>query len=248
MDWNILLFVLAGFFAQMIDGCLGMAYGVSSTTILLSVGVPPAAASASVHIAEVFTTFVSGVSHWKMKNINKKLLSKLIIPGIIGGVLGAYLLTNLPTDIIKPIVSIYLLIMGVRILLKAFGKKIKESFGDLRIWILGLVGGFFDAIGGGGWGPIVTSTLIAGGKTPRYVIGSVNTAEFFVTLSEAAAFVTLIGITDFWKIILGLAIGGVIAAPFAAILTKKISAKNMMIIVAIIIMLLNIRSLVMMVV
>ncbi|MFB0518000.1 MAG: sulfite exporter TauE/SafE family protein, partial [Acidobacteriota bacterium] len=160
MDLNIVVFIIVGFIAQIIDGALGMAYGVSSNSFLLSIGIPPAAASASVHTAEVFTTFVSGVSHWKFGNVDKKLFKKLLIPGIIGGVLGAYVLTSIPGKTIKPFIGAYLLIMGLMILLKAF-KKIKEKRVETKIIPLATAGGFFDAIGGGGWGPIVTSTLMA---------------------------------------------------------------------------------------
>lgn len=246
MDWTILLFVLAGFVAQMVDGCIGMAYGVSSTSLLLSFGVPPAAASASVHTSEVFTTLVSGISHWKLKNVDKKLFSQLVIPGVIGGVVGAFILTNIDTAIISPVINTYLILMGARIIWKAFKKPAEKTFEAFKAWILGLAGGFLDAIGGGGWGPVVTTTLVAGGQVPRYVIGSVNASEFFVTLAQAATFVTMMGIGEYWKVIVGLAIGGIIAAPFAAILVKKITPKAMMIAVGTVVALLNIRSLVLM--
>lgn len=244
MDKTFFLFLLAGFLAQTIDGCIGMAYGVSSTSLLLSFGVPPAAASASVHTAEIFTTFVSGISHYKLKNIDKKLFSSLVIPGVIGGIIGAYVLTNIDTTIIEPIINIYLIVMGLIIIYKAFGKPVQKAIQNIKIQILAVVGGFLDAIGGGGWGPVVTTTLVANGTTPRYVIGSVNASEFFVTLAQAITFVTLIGLGDYWKIIIALAIGGVIAAPFAALLVKKISAKVMMIIVGIVVTALNIRNII----
>jgi len=249
MDLTILLFFIAGFIAQMIDGCIGMAYGVSSTSLLLSFGVPPAAASASVHTAEVFTTLVSGISHFKLKNVDKKLFMSLVIPGVIGGILGAYILTNIDTTIIKPIIYVYLVIMGIRIIYKAFGKpfeKAAKKLEDIKLYILGVLGGFLDAIGGGGWGPVVTTTLVADGNTPRYVIGSVNTSEFFVTIAQTLTFATFIGIGEYWKIILGLALGGVIAAPFAAFLVKKISPKVMMILVGVVVAALNIRNIILM--
>jgi len=249
MDLTIILFLIAGFIAQMIDGCIGMAYGVSSTSLLLSFGVPPASASASVHTAEVFTTLVSGISHYKLKNIDKKLFVSLVIPGVIGGVLGAYILTNIDTTIIKPIVYAYLIIMGIRIIYKAFGnplEKVAKKLEDIKLYILGILGGFLDAIGGGGWGPVVTTTLIADGNTPRYVIGSVNASEFFVTIAQTLTFATFIGVGEYWKIILGLALGGVIAAPFAAFLVRKISPKVMMILVGAVVAILNIRNLILM--
>lgn len=249
MDTTFFLFLIAGFLAQMIDGCIGMAYGVSSTSLLLSFGVPPAAASASVHTAEVFTTFVSGISHYKLKNIDKKLFSSLVVPGVIGGVLGAFILTNIDTTIIKPIINVYLIAMGIRIIYKALAKstdKTVQIIKDIRLYILGIIGGFLDAIGGGGWGPVVTTTLVADGNTPRFVIGSVNASEFFVTVAQAITFVTLIGLGEYWKIILGLAAGGVLAAPFAAFLVKKISPKVMMITVGVVVAALNIRNIILM--
>jgi hypothetical protein len=244
MDATIFLFIFAGFLAQMVDGSIGMAYGVSSTSLLLSIGVPPAAASASVHTAEVFTTFVSGISHWRLKNIDKKLFSSLVIPGVIGGIIGAFILSNIDTTIIEPIINVYLIIMGIRIIYKAFKEPAEKILAPIKTWILGIFGGFLDAIGGGGWGPVVTTTLVANGQTPRYVIGSVNASEFFVTLAQAATFVTLLGIKEYWQIIAGLAVGGVIAAPFAAILTKKIKPKTIMLIVAITVALLNVRNII----
>lgn len=242
MDLTIWKYIMAGFFAQMIDGALGMAYGVSCTTLLLSTGVSPVAASASVHLSEVFTTMVSGFSHFKLRNIDKNLLKKLVVPGVIGGIIGAYLLSNISGEAIKPFVSGYLLIMGGVIIFKAFKKSSTNWLEGKKIFGLGLVGGFFDAIGGGGWGPIVTSTLVASGHNPRIVIGTVNTAEFFVTVAQAATFVTLIGLMQNLQVIIGLAIGGVIAAPIAAVTCKKLPAKTIMILVGVIIIILNLRT------
>lgn len=244
METTFFLFVLAGFLAQMVDGSIGMAYGVSSTSLLLSIGIPPAAASASVHTAEVFTTFVSGISHWKLKNIDKKLFYSLVIPGVIGGIIGAFILSNVNTSVIEPIINAYLIIMGIRIIVKALKNPVEKITAPIRNWILGVCGGFLDAVGGGGWGPVVTTTLVADGKKPRYVIGSVNAAEFFVTLAQAATFITLLGVRDYWQIIAGLATGGVIAAPFAAMLVKKIKPKAIMLIVGIVVALLNIRNII----
>lgn len=241
-DWGMfLLYMLIGFFAQIIDGSLGMAYGVSANSFLLSTGISPAAASASVHISEVFTTFISGISHLKFKNVDKTLVKKLVIPGVIGGVVGAYLLVNFPSDILKPIVTVYLLIMGIRIFIKAFRNIPWIKFKDHHYTILGAVGGFFDAVGGGGWGPIVTSTLLGKDDTPRTVIGSVNTAEFFVTFAEAVTFVATIGLAPL-PIVFGLIAGGIIAAPLAAFLTSKIPHKAMFIIVGLVIIFLQVRT------
>jgi uncharacterized membrane protein YfcA len=241
---NILIFVAFGFVAQMIDGALGMAYGVSSMTFFLSLGVPPAISSACVHTSEVFTTAVSGLSHFKFGNVNKTLFLRLLIPGVIGGVLGAYILTELPGGKIRPFVAIYLLVMGVVILWKVF-RKIPNKEKKTHIIPLGLTGGFFDAIGGGGWGPIVTTTLVANGNTPRYAIGSVNSAEFFVTIAESIAFFATIGLllVQHWEKIVGLIIGGVIAAPLAAYVCKRIPTRAMMIMVGVLIVGLSLRTL-----
>ncbi len=243
MDISILLYIVVGFFAQIIDGSLGMAYGVSSNTFLLSLGIPPAAASASVHMAEVVTTGVSGISHWRLGNIDKNLIKRLLIPGMVGGVIGAYLLTAIPGDVIKPYVSAYLLIMGIIILVKAMQKNQEHKEVTSHLSILGLVGGFFDAVGGGGWGPIVTTTLVARGKHPRFAIGSVNFSEFFVTLAESITFVLTLSFGKYWLIILGLLIGGVIAAPMAAFMAKKLPTKALMILVGVLIIVLSLRTL-----
>jgi uncharacterized membrane protein YfcA len=247
MNLSIFLYILVGFIAQMIDGALGMAYGVSSNTFLLSIGVPPAAASASVHMAEVVTTGVSGLSHWKLGNIDWKLVKRLLVPGVLGGIAGAYLLTSIDGDIIKPYISGYLLIMGIIILVKAVRYEAKKHNGvhTARVSALAVVGGFFDAIGGGGWGPIVTTTLVARGKDARMTIGSVNFSEFFVTLAESVTFVLTISFLGYWQVILGLLIGGVIAAPLAAVLAKKLPTKILMFIVGTLIVGLSIRTIIM---
>lgn len=247
IEMTFLLYVVVGFVAQMIDGALGMAYGVSSNTFLLSLGIPPAAASASVHMAEVVTTGISGTSHWKLGNVDWKLVKRLLIPGVIGAVVGAYLLTSIDGDFIKPYISGYLLIMGCVIVYKAFTLKIRkkpdEYHGPKTSW-LGLVGGFCDAIGGGGWGPVVTTTLVARGKNPRMTIGSVNFSEFFVTLAQSIMFVIALSFGEYWQIILGLLIGGAIAAPIAARLSQKLPMKTLMIFVGLLIIALSIRTIV----
>lgn len=244
MELSIFVFIAIGFVAQMIDGSLGMAYGVSANSFLMAIGLSPAISSASVHTSEIFTTLVSGLSHLKFGNVDKKMVLKLLIPGVIGGGLGAYVLTAFDGNVIKPYISIYLLIMGVRILYKAFkptvehGREPKTSL----LVALGLIGGTCDAIGGGGWGPVVTSTLISTGHSPRKTIGSVNFSEFFVTVTESVVFILTLGLTH-WKIILGLLIGGVVAAPLAAYLTKKLPTKAIMICVGLLIIGLQIRTL-----
>jgi uncharacterized membrane protein YfcA len=242
MDITILLYIAVGFIAQMIDGAMGMAYGVSSNTFLLSIGIPPAAASASVHMAEVVTTGVSGISHWRLGNIDWKLVRKLLIPGVIGGVTGAYLLSSIDGDFIKPFVSAYLLIMGIVILVKAFNHVDESNEHGRNISLLGVVGGFFDSIGGGGWGPIVTTTLVARGNNPRFTIGSVNFAEFFVTFSESVVFVLTLSFLTYWQVILGLLIGGAIAAPLAAVVARKLPVRALMIMVGVLIIVLSVRT------
>jgi len=237
MDQTIIVYIVVGFLAQIIDGALGMAYGVSAAAFLLSIGVPPAAASACVHTAEVVTTGVSGLSHLGFGNVDKKLFQRLMIPGVIGAVLGAYILTAVPGEAIKPFIALYLLIMGFVILRTAF-KEIHMKEVKSRLIPLGLAGGFLDAIGGGGWGPIVTSTLIVRGNNPRISVGSVNLAEFFVTVSAVVTFSITIGLGH-WPIIVGLIIGGVLAAPLAAYVCKRLPPRALLILVAILIVALS---------
>jgi uncharacterized membrane protein YfcA len=241
---QLAVYALVGFLAQMIDGSLGMAYGVSSTTFLTTVGVPVKIAGASVHTAEVFTTLVSGLSHWRAKNIDWDIFKRLIVPGVIGGALGAYVLVSVPGEALSPFVNAYLLIMGIIVIVRAVKGVSKKLIEGNKIIPVGLVGGFFDAVGGGGWGPIVTSTMVASGHTPRYTIGSVNTAEFFVTIVQTLTFAVFLGVGEYLDVIAGLALGGVIAAPMAAILCKKLPEKKLMLAVGVLIVLLNIRNIV----
>ncbi len=238
---DILLYVAVGFAAQMIDGAIGMAYGVTSSSVLLTLGIPPATASACVHAAETFTTAVSGFSHWKFGNVDFKLVRRLALPGAIGGAVGAYVLTSIDGNLIKPYIAGYLLLMGLFILWKAFRQNITPSEPPKRVSVLGLVGGFMDSIGGGGWGPIVTTTLIGSGTAPRYAIGSVSLSEFFVTFTISATFLMTIGL-ELFPIIAGLIVGGVIAAPFAALATKHLPDKTLMLIVGLVIVILSLRT------
>ena len=241
---RLLFFVGVGLVAQMIDGALGMAYGASSSSLLLGLGVSPAMTSTSVHVAEVFTTGASGIAHFKLGNVNKKLFLNLLIPGMIGAVIGAYLLSDrIDGAVIKPFMSAYLMILGILILRKAFQTN-KPKSKTRRLGPLAFFGGFMDAIGGGGWGPIVTSTLLSKGRTVSYTIGSVNAAEFFISLSSAGTFLLFNGI-DSWQVIIGLIIGGVIASPFAAVLVRKLKRKPLMIMVGILVILLSIRTILM---
>jgi uncharacterized protein len=237
---DVLLFVAVGFAAQMIDGAIGMAYGITATTMLMSFGVPPAAASASIHAAEVFTTAASGTAHWRMGNVDRKLVVRLAVPGVVGGAIGAYLLTAIPGDRIRPFVSAYLLVMGCVILWRALRAAPPVNAAPTHVAPLGFVGGLLDAIGGGGWGAMVTSTLIGRGVPPRLAIGSANLAEFFVTVVVTATFVATIGVTQ-WPVILGLVIGGVAAAPFAAYTTKYLPDKPVMILVGVVVIILSLR-------
>jgi uncharacterized membrane protein YfcA len=228
------LFLLVGVLAQAIDGALGMAYGVISSSVLLALGVPPAMASASVHAAEVFTTAASAGSHVAHKNVDWRLCIPLAVAGVIGGVLGAYVLTGIDGQVIKPFIIAYLALIGAWILWRA-GHDI--TLRHLPTWVagpLGLVGGFLDAVGGGGWGPTVSSTMVGAGHDPRKAIGTVNTAEFFLTVAVSATFVWAL-VTGHWEeagalenhaaAVGGLVVGGLIAAPFAGLIVKKIPRK-----------------------
>ncbi len=241
LDINFVYYMLGGFIAQMIDGALGMAYGVSATTYLLSFNIPPAVASMSVHASEIFTSGVSGIMHLRFGNVNHKLFKTIVIPGVIGSILGAYVLIEFEkyNAFIKPIVGTYTLILGILIIHKIIRKNKTRKKVKRAGWLASL-GGFLDAIGGGGWGPVVSSTLIARGKNPRYVIGSVNLAEFFVSLASSFTFFTLIGSSQ-WQPTVGLILGGVCAAPIAAHLSKKLNIKAMMLLVGIVVVIVSIR-------
>lgn len=239
---EILLYVIIGFVAQMIDGAIGMAYGVTASSVLLSAGIPPATASACVHAAETVTTGVSGLAHWKLGNVDRKLLWRLALPGMVGGAIGAYALSEFDGDTLKPFISVYLLLLGLVIIWKALARKPLEAPAPRSVAPLGFAGGMLDAIGGGGWGPIVTSSLLGQGTTPRYAIGSVNLAEFFVTLTISATFLVTVGLS-LWPIITGLIIGGAIAAPFAALAAKHVPAKVLMLAVGCVVILLSLRNL-----
>lgn len=235
---ELALFIAVGFGAQLVDGALGMAYGLTSTSVLLSAGIPPAIASASVHAAEVFTTGISGIAHWRHGNVRWRLVWKLALPGMLGGAAGAYLLASVSGDFVKPLVSIYLGLLGAWIILKALRRRLATAEPPRWTGLLGAGGGFFDAIGGGGWGPIVTSTLLSHGTPPRYTIGSVNLTEFFVTLTISLTFLGTIGL-ELWPIIVGLILGGACAAPIAAMLVKRIPTRPLMFAVGIVIVALS---------
>lgn len=230
----LLPFIAVGFAAQAVDGALGMAFGVISNTLLVGVlGVPPAQASQRVHVVECFTTATSGLSHLLHGNIDRKLFFRLLIPGMIGGLLGAYVLTSLHADVVKPFVLAYLTAIGLLLLYRGLryppqGKPAKV------VAPLGLVGGFLDAAGGGGWGPVVTSNLLIQGADPRKVVGTVNSVEFFLTLTISAAFIYHLGFADVAGATLGLLIGGMAAAPIGAWAAKHFPPKTMLILVGIV--------------
>ncbi|WP_157314989.1 sulfite exporter TauE/SafE family protein [Chitinibacter sp. GC72] len=237
--------VAVGFAAQAIDGALGMAYGISSNTFLIGVGASPASASAAVHVAEVFTTGFSGLSHLKFGNIDKALFKRLVIPGVIGGVTGAFILTSIDGKLIKPYIAAYLLLMGLYILRKAWlATHPKPHSNEIKhVRPLALLGGFVDAVGGGGWGPVVTSTLVGRGNDPRKTIGSVNAAEFFIAFSTAGAFL-LWAQMEHWVLVAGLIVGGLFAAPFAAWLCHKLNARTLLWLVGSLISALSVYNLV----
>lgn len=240
---DFLLYVAVGLVAQMVDGAIGMAYGVTASSVLMSFGIPPSTTSACVHAAETFTTGASGAAHWRLGNVDKKLVVRLAIPGMIGGAVGAYVLSNIDGNAIKPFIAAYLLIMGLYIVYQALRNIAVEREPPKHVAPLGLVGGFVDSIGGGGWGPIVTTTLIGQGTAPRYAIGSVNLAEFFVTLTISLTFMLTVGL-ELWPIITGLIVGGVIAAPFAALAAKHVPDKPLMLIVGCVVIILSLRNII----
>jgi uncharacterized membrane protein YfcA len=234
MTADVLLYALVGFVAQLVDGAIGMAFGVISTSVLLALGVPPAVASAGVHAAEVVTTALSGLSHWLYGNVDKRLFLRLAAAGVIGGVIGAYILTQLPGKIAQPAVAIYLCAMAALIMFKALARRptVPVTRGVVP---LGMAGGFLDAIGGGGWGPIVVSNLVARGNSPRHTIGTVNLAEFFVTLAISIAFFFTIAPTYFLTAA-GLVLGGALAAPLAGWMTKRLPSRLLMLMVGLVVL------------
>lgn len=242
LDDNFPWMVLAGFLAQLVDGALGMGYGVTSATILLSAGVNLASISGSIHTAEMFASGASGYSHYKFGNVNKKLFKLLVIPGVIGAILGALLLRYLGSayaDYIRPVMAIYTLFLGLRILANAFKNSMLRGKFKRYGWLAG-IGGFLDSFGGGGWGPIVTTTLIQKGRTPKYVIGTVSLTEFFVTLASALTFFVLLGVTH-WQVIVALIIGGLIAAPIAAKLAGKLPRKTSFILLGLLVIIWSLK-------
>lgn len=238
---DLVPFIAVGFAAQLVDGALGMAFGVISSTLLVSIGVPPAAASAGVHTVETFTTGVSGISHIAHRNVDWTLLARIAIPGVVGGVLGAYVLTQLQADTVKPFVLAYLAAIGLFLIWRGFhfppahrAPKVVEP--------LGLVGGFLDAAGGGGWGPVVSGNLLVQGTEPRRTIGTVNTAEFVLTVSISITFIATLGWAAFTAATLGLLIGGVVAAPLGAWAAKLAPPRILMTLVGVVLSLTSLHG------
>lgn len=234
--------MVVGVLAEIVAGSMGMGYGVICTTTLLFLGIPPHAVSASIHSAESFTTAAGSISHIRLKNVSKNLVKRLAIPAVIGAVIGAVSLTYLGeyySKVTKTIISFYTLYLGIQIFSNAFrqkpNKKLKRTTNLTR---LGLAGGFIDSFAGGGWGPLVTGTLIKNSFTPRFAVGSSTVAKFILTLTAAITFMLTLGIQH-WNIILGLLIGGIFTAPFSAMLTAKLPVKSMFIVIGLLVIIMS---------
>jgi len=239
-------FLAAGFVFAMIDGAIGMSYGVTSTTFSLSMGIPPASASTAVHLSEILSNGIAGWMHFRMKNVNMRLFWLLLVPGVIGAVLGAGILSSLDeySHYTRPVVSVYTLILGIMIMRRAFRVNRKRTSAKIRnIRALGFGGGFIDAVGGGGWGSIVLSSLIAGGRNARYSLGTVKLSRFFIALMSSFTFITLLN-NIYWDAVLGLVIGSAIASPIAARLSNRISVKTIMVAVGIIVILVSMKTII----
>jgi uncharacterized membrane protein YfcA len=235
--------LLFGSIAALIDGSLGMAYGVTGTAFLLGYGISPIKAVAYIHIAEIFVSGSSGLNHWRIGNVDAKLFKKLLIPGIIGAILGALIITKIKIPYLSIVISIYLLFMGIFLIAKAYA-KIKLQFKQKNSVVipLAVTGGFVDGAGGGGWGPVVTTSLLGGKMMPKKVIGTVNASEFFINLASATAFLFLVKVTD-WEALAGLIIGGFLITPYAAKATSRMSVKMILTVVGCLITALSIRKL-----
>ncbi|MBU3714910.1 MAG: sulfite exporter TauE/SafE family protein [Ferruginibacter sp.] len=238
-NYLFLWMLLVGFLAEMVAGSMGMGYGVICTTILLILNIPAPVISASIHSAESFTSAAGTISHWKLGNLNKKLIKSLAIPAIIGAVIGAIALTYLGeryAKITKPFIALYTMYLGYTILKNAFLKKnINNGNKKVNVTSIGLIGGCIDSFGGGGWGPLVTGTFIKNGHTPRYVIGSSTAAKCILTIASAITFIISIGIHH-WNIVAGLLIGGIVTAPFSALLTARLPKNKMFVAVGLVVM------------
>jgi len=234
--------LLVGFLAEIVAGSMAMGYGVICTTILLILNIPPPIISASIHSAESFTSAAGTISHYKLGNVNKKLTRMLAIPAVLGAIAGAIALTYVGeryARMTKPVLAFYTMYLGIRILQNTFNKKKVSSFKrKINISVLGLIGGFIDSFGGGGWGPLVTGTFIKNGRTPRYAIGSSTVAKFILTFASAITFIFTVGIHH-WNIVAGLLIGGIVTAPFSAMLTTKLPMKKMFFLVGVVVIIMS---------
>jgi len=239
---DLFYYIAIGFAAQLVDGALGMAYGVIASSLLMGLGVPPAVSSATVHAAECFSTGASAISHHTFGNIDKNLFRRLLLPGVLGAGVGAYALASFPGDSLKPWIAAYLLVVGFIIVLKAFFSDMPPRQVTSHLAPLGFFGALFDAIGGGGWGAIVASNLLARGNEFRLTVGSVNAVEFFVTLTASIVFLVTLGLSH-WGMILGLGVGGLAAAPLGAWLVRYVKPKPMLIFVGLLVMALSVRTL-----
>ena len=248
LSYDLLLFIALGFFAQLVDGALGMAYGVIATTAMLSLGTPPAFASASVHAAEVVTTGLAGASHAWHRNIDWTLFRKLAPAGVAGGIVGAYILTELPEAWLKVFVTFYLIAMTAmitrRVLANTGAVEGTEAQRERKLpaAAIGGAGGFLDAVGGGGWGGIVTSTLLSRGDHPRHTIGTVSISEFFLTVAISATFLINLDMSGYWKPVFGLIIGGAAAAPLAGYFSRILPPRVLMIAVAVVVGILSLGN------
>lgn len=240
---EILPFVAVGFAAQLVDGALGMAFGVLSSTLLITLGMPPAQVSAAVHAVESFTTAASGTNHVIHRNIDWRLFGRLVVPGVIGGVLGAYLLTHTDAGLARPFVLAYLGMLAIFLIWRGLRPQGKPA-APRYVTPLGFVGGFLDAAGGGGWGPIVTSNLLAQGAAPRIVIGTVIAAEFFLTIAISLAFLANMGWAAFTIATVGLLLGGIVAAPLGAIVAKRAPARLLLVLIGVILALISMHGIV----
>jgi uncharacterized membrane protein YfcA len=242
MDAEFLIFVGIGFLAQIVDGALGMAFGVIASSSLMAAGAPPAISSAAVHAAEMVTTGLSGASHIWNGNVDRKIFVRLAVAGVCGGVVGAYVLTGIPEEVSRPLVAVYLAAMAALIGARILKWRLKRW--QPPVPVIGAGGGFLDAVGGGGWGPLVASTLLAGGDNPRHTVGSVNLAEFFVAISVSIAFLTQLDLAQYAKAVSGLIVGGALAAPLAGYLLRIIPARLALILVGSVVTVLSIVNIV----
>lgn len=230
MDVDLIMFVAVGFAAQLIDGAIGMGYGVIASSVLIATGMPPAVASAAVHVTKIPTGIASGLSHWKFGNIDWPVCRRLILPGVIGGIVGASVIALLPADIIRPLAALYLGLMGVVVILRAlrWGRVVDpQAIPKGRPGLIGLLGGLFDSFGGG-WGPIVTSSLVLQGREPRLAVGSANAAEPVVAAVQAAVFSFWLGaatLTTIGSTAMAIMLGALAAAPIAAFLVNRLPGR-----------------------